>query len=56
MASPIPASAAAIGSGWSIISRHAFDRVRRWPARLPLSTDETYAGSSRSRSRVSYQL
>ena len=55
-ASPIPASAAATGSGSSIMSRHAFDSVMRWPARLPLSTDETYAGSSRWRSRVSYQL
>jgi len=32
------------------------DRAMRWPARLPLSADEMYAGSSRRRSRVSYQL
>ena len=45
-ASPIPASAAATGSGWSIIWRQALDSASRWPARLPLSTDDTYAGSS----------
>ena len=45
-ASPIPASAAATGSGWSIIWRQALASASRWPARLPLSTDETYAGSS----------
>ena len=28
----------------------------RWPARLPLSTEETYFGSSARRSLVSYQL
>ena len=56
IASPMPASAAATGSGWSIIWRQALDSASRWPARLPLSTDDTYSGSSRRRSRVSYQL
>ena len=37
-------------------SRHALASAIRCPARLPLSTEETYCGSSGRRSRVSYQL
>ena len=37
---------AARGSGRSTISRQACASAMRWPARLPLSTDETYFGSS----------
>ena len=42
--------------GRSIISRQAFPSAIRCPARFPLSTEETYFGSSGRRSRVSYQL
>ncbi len=37
-------------------SRHALASAIRCPARFPLSTEDTYCGSSGRRSRVSYQL
>ncbi len=52
----MPWSAAGPRSGAVAISRHALARTIRWPARLPLSTVEMYAGSSGARVRVSYQL
>ena len=55
-ASPIPASAAGPSTGPAIMSRHACPSAIRWPARLPLSTDDTYFGSSGRQSFVSYQL
>ena len=36
--------------------RHALASAIRWPARLPLSTVDTYCGSSVSSPRKSYQL
>ena len=50
------AVAAPSRSGSSIISRQALDTASRWPARLPLSTVDTYSGSSRCSVSVSYQL
>ena len=43
-------------AGAAIICRQACPSAIRCPARLPLSTDETYFGSSGRRSCVSYQL
>ena len=49
-------SAAAAAPGDCRHSRHALASAIRCPARLPLSTEETYLGSSTARSRVPYQL
>ena len=38
------------------VALQALATAMRWPARLQLSTEETYLGSSALRSRVSYQL
>ena len=42
--------------GWSASADRPGASVSRWPARLPLSTDETYIGCSGARLMVSYQL
>ena len=54
--SRIPAKDSSGVSGGSIQPRHAFASAIRCPARLPLSTVDTYRGSRGRRSRVSYQL
>ena len=54
--SPTAANAPGRGAGSAIASSQALARAMRWPARLPLSTVETYCGSSGRRSVVSYQL
>ncbi len=52
----MPSSADPTGSGLSRISRHALPTAINAPARFPLSTDDTYLGSSVRASFVSYQL
>ena len=55
-ASAMPARRCAAVGGRTVHSRQALASAIRWPARFPLSTVETYCGSSGRRSRVSYQL
>ena len=52
----MPSSERRLTIGWSASVVRPGARVSRWPARLPLSTAETYMGSSGARSAVSYQL
>ena len=55
-ASAMPARRCAAVGARTVHSRQALASAIRWPARFPLSTVETYGGSSGRRSRVSYQL
>ena len=51
-----PAAQSRFTIGPAALSRQALARAIRCPARLPLSTDETYFGSSARKSCVAYQL
>jgi hypothetical protein len=51
-----PPTSRASTNGTPERSRHACLTASRCPARLPLSTVETYCGASGSSVRVSYQL
>ena len=53
---PMPSRVRGPAIGWSASAARPGASVSRWPARLPLSTDDTYIGCSGTSETVSYQL